>query len=291
MRKKHLKGFMFRTIISLVILIGTIDLVKAEKEALEERFKTYRIEMDSGGDYHKGGPFYEMITVKNRNVTIFTPKINEETLSITPRPEEITKSVKFPGKFFIDDTRVAIESFEKLTKEYRDCINSKKWPKKTECLKNIDICFGKDYGPSVCDWDRHEKISECAPQIEGRLGLLKCLKSDEDVFNLFSKCFEPNTDLLLMFNIYGANADRRNYYTLDSSFYTHATGQIYCRFTVMNNKEYQLVQIDDFNLGRPGLTMIPKELFVKDNYYELFEVQKIEKNRELKEKSRTGKKR
>lgn len=110
------------------------------------------------------------------------------------------------------------------------------------------------------------------------------MSSDEKLFSLLSKCFDEKAELNFMFNAYGAEVNRRNYFTLDSYFYSHEVGSIFCRFTVMDNKNYQLVYIYPSMTSRPGLTVIPKEIYVRDNYYELMRNQRLEKAHEKKAK-------
>lgn len=153
---------MLKLVTVLYVVLTCLTLSNASEELLEERFKTYSIRLEHEDTLAE--PAAEGIKINNEKVTIWAPEINQETMHIKPRPEKVAEALKHPGEFFRKDAEKAYKNFREFSHNYQKCINSKKWPQKAECLNMLDICFGTDLGPSLCDWEQHETISKCAPQ-------------------------------------------------------------------------------------------------------------------------------
>src|SRR5690606_9919803 len=145
-----------------------------------------------------------------------------------------------------------------------------KWPENLECTSKFEICFGEDSNLYVCDFE--SLLVDFSGHEDERLK--NSFRRSERVFDLFNKCFDETALVELTFEIYGEEALRRNYYTLDSHYYTHKHGGMRCRFTVMGGSSYRLVALSNHELGRPELSLVPLDLYVKDHYEDLLEIQR-----------------
>ena len=215
-----------------------------------------------------GGVLLKYIQQEPRKVYVYSPAINLETIEITPRPKNVSKAIKQPEVYFKKEIETAIQQFDNISKDFTDCSNSKPWPEKTECLNKIEICF------------EHSSNMKLMPCFD--IGMLRmcnqkmpnCLK-EKEAFQAFQRCFSPNIDLGFMFEIYEEDAKIRPYYTLDVGPFKPSM-DIHCRFTYFQNK-FHLIEILFKTFERPELNVIPKEVHVRDNLYQLKKIEEAKK--------------
>lgn len=260
----------------IVFILSSFEIfsLSIAAEELTSKYKTYLILETKGLKTFNGGPIMKRSKIDDRRIKFWSPQLNKETEDIKPRPQGIEKAIKEPEQVFISDAKEAIKSFTEFSKEYRECVSSKKWPQRFECFNKVDICFGEEHESGLCNWNMHEKFDKCAPQDEGKLGLVNCLSNSEQMFDLLNGCFDANTELAFMFEVFGEKASRRDYYTLDSRYVGKGGNNIECRFSVTNKKNYHLIGISRYGFFRPPFTLIPLDVYVKDNYYQLLQLQK-----------------
>jgi hypothetical protein len=233
----------------------------------------------AGTELSKGKvPEGKVIKIDGREVGIWSPEVESSTLQMSPRPKKIKDALKDPDRFFKEDARIALESFQKFGNELRECVASKKWPEKRECLKleRFDFCFGDEDKEvrGVCNRFYHSKfMNDCT------IPFKKCLAYDEWRLDFFTECFNPRNQVAMMFSIYGEEAKRRDFFYIRTGYFNHdkppGVHQISCDFTVLNHNNFQFVRVaEGFFLDRPDEIIIPMSMHN--------EIEK-ESNRKIKE--------
>lgn len=208
------------------------------------------------------GPECKELEINGRKVVIWSPEVEAATLKIAPRPLKIKNALKDPGNFFKEDAKLALGAFQKFGNQLRECVASKKWPEKRECLKleQFDFCFGDEDSEvrGVCNRFYHRKfMNDCT------IPFKECLAYDEWRLDFFAECFNPKNQVAIMFSIHGEDAKRRNFFYIRTGFSSNddrpmGLRQIACEFTVLNNNNFQLVRVaEGFELDKPKEIIIP----------------------------------
>jgi hypothetical protein len=245
----------------VLFLLSFISGVKSETVPPLDASKYNWVQVSTKNrDSLNGGPILRFLQEKPKRIYVYSPAINLETLEISPRPKEVALAIKSPEAFFKNEILKATKEFEVFSKEFLSCTDSKPWPEKTECLKKIDICFGKTSNIELMPCFEIGMLQMCKQKMP------KCLH-EKEAFHKFQRCFSPDTDLGFMYEIYEKDAKIRPYYTLDTGRYEPSI-DIHCRFTYYQNK-YQLIDILFLTFERPELNVIPKDIHVRDNFYQL----------------------
>lgn len=205
-----------------------------------------------------GGPMSQKIEEVPIFIFIWAPQIEFKTLEMKPRSSLISKAIKAPATFFRKDIQQAKEQFEIFRKSYNDCRSSKTFNQSKECLKMISVCH-EDTPNYPCFYEKSLMI--CLEKD------LKCLSND-DIFPAFNQCLSTNIDMMgFMFEIYDSDAKRRPYYTIQTGI-NKSKATVNCSFTYFKNK-YYLIELSDTTLSRPSRNIVPKEIYIRDNLYEL----------------------
>lgn len=171
---------------------------------------------------------------EGRLILVWKPEIEN--------PKEAAKykwfqdATKEPYKFFAKDLDNAFREFEKIAADFNKCIEKKPWPQKSDCLRVVDYCFGKE-SALTCEINLHSFLelgSNC-----GSVNFKKCLKSREVLFDLYSQCFNLKKHIGFAFYPYGVAGERREYIGIrvdgsidDLDKYRALT----CDFSLINNK-------------------------------------------------------
>lgn len=253
--------------INVSIIFGIIlnlNIVFAHENKKYNGYFTTHTEQDSS----EHGPTISNLKINDKeSINIWAPEVNYETLNMKPLSSTIKQALSNPSVYFRSSSVEAVSRFKEFSSKVRSCLSKYKWPQTVSCIDKVEICFDDKSAKEMCSWESYQKFDKCAPSELGAEGLRKCFEKDSSVFDLYTKCFSEKAEYFLMFNIYGKNAKLRDYYTIESKYYSDNEGRILCRFTYQKNK-YHLVSVLPSATDRPPLTLIPNDVYVQDNLYQ-----------------------